>query len=144
MFRASSFFSHRRCRFDDDRCNAFSCTFFNRFINDDEVTVFFSGADLVVQPYRSATQSGVTQIAYHFEKPMVVTDVGGLAEIVPDGICGYIVKPEPEKIADALNDYFYNNRQEKLAIGVRLEKAKFTWDKLTASIMEVYNLAGKG
>ena len=53
----------------------------------------------MVQPYRSATQSGVTQIAYHFEKPMLVTDVGGLREIVPDGKCGYVVKPDPKEIA---------------------------------------------
>jgi D-inositol-3-phosphate glycosyltransferase len=112
---------------------------FDKFIKEDEVAVFFSAADLVVQPYKSATQSGVTQIAYHFEKPMVVTDVGGLSEIVPDGRCGYVVKPEPEKIADAINDYFCNNRQELLINGVKLEKAKFTWDKLTASILDVYN-----
>ena len=67
---------------------------FDRFIKDDEVSLFFSVADLVVQPYKTATQSGVTQIAFHFEKPMLVTDVGGLREIVPAGKCGYVVKPE--------------------------------------------------
>ena len=71
---------------------------FDRFIREDEVALFFSAADLVVQPYRSATQSGVTQIAYHFGNPMLVTDVGGLSEIVADGKCGYVVKPEPEDV----------------------------------------------
>ena len=69
--------------------------FYDHFIKDEEVALFFSAADLVVQPYKSATQSGVTQIAFHFEKPMLVTDVGGLKEIVPHGKCGYVVKPEP-------------------------------------------------
>ena len=68
---------------------------FDHFIKDNEVPLFFSIADLVVQPYKTATQSGVTQIAFYFEKPMLVTDVGGLREIVPDGKCGYVVKPDP-------------------------------------------------
>lgn len=113
--------------------------FFDRFINDSEVSLFFSVADLVVQPYRSATQSGVTQIAYHFEKPMLVTDVGGLSEIVADGRCGYVVRPEAGAVADAIKDYFTNNRKEQFTTGVKEEKAKFTWNKLTAAIMEMYN-----
>jgi len=112
--------------------------FFNRFINDDEVSLFFSLADLVVQPYKSATQSGVTQIAYHFEKPMLVTDVGGLSEIVTDGKCGYVVKPEPKAVAEAVIDYFKNNRKKQFTEGIIEEKERFTWNKLTASITEVY------
>jgi D-inositol-3-phosphate glycosyltransferase len=112
---------------------------FDRFIKDDEVTLFFSVADLVVQPYRSATQSGVTQIAYHFEKPMLVTDVGGLSEIVTAGKCGYVVKPESGYIADAIADYFENNRKALFTEGVKREKGKFSWDKMTAAIIEVYN-----
>ncbi len=111
---------------------------FDRFIREEEVASLFSVADLVVQPYRSATQSGVTQIAYHFEKPMLVTDVGGLSEIVPDGKCGYVVKPDPQAIADAIEDFFANNRKESFTTGVKEEKAKFTWDKLTSSILDIY------
>jgi D-inositol-3-phosphate glycosyltransferase len=111
---------------------------YGRFIREDEVALFFCAADLVVQPYRSATQSGVTQIAYHFEKPMLVTDVGGLSEIVTDGKCGYVVKPEPEAVKNAIDDFFTNNRQEEFIKGVKEEKAKFTWDKLTAAIKEIY------
>jgi D-inositol-3-phosphate glycosyltransferase len=111
---------------------------YNRFIREDEVAAFFSVADIVVQPYRSATQSGVTQIAYHFEKPMLVTDVGGLSEIVTDGKCGYVVKPEPQFIADAIEDFFVNDRKESFINGVKEEKAKFTWDKLTGAIMKVF------
>lgn len=114
--------------------------FFDHFIKDNEVSLFFGAGDLVVQPYKTATQSGVTQIAFHFEKPMLVTDVGGLREIVPDGKCGYVVKPEPEYIAEAIIDYFDNNRKDQFTEGVKQEKAKFSWDKMTASIIEVYKL----
>jgi len=113
--------------------------FFNHFIKDNEVPLFFSLADLVVQPYKTATQSGVTQIAFYFEKPMLVTDVGGLREIVPDGKCGYVVKPEPGFIAEALIDFFDNNRKEMFTEGVKLEKEKFSWDKMTRAIIEVYS-----
>lgn len=111
--------------------------FFDHFIKDNEVPVFFCAADLVVQPYRSATQSGVTQIAYYFEKPMVVTDVGGLKEIVPDGVCGYVVNPEPQFIADAIADFFDNARSEEFTKGISEEKKKFSWDKMTATILEL-------
>ena len=112
---------------------------YDRFIREDEVALFFSAADLVVQPYRSATQSGVTQIAYHFEKPMLVTDVGGLSEIVPDGKCGYVVKPEAQAVAEAIDDFFANRRHDQFTSGVKEEKAKFTWEKLTKEIEDVYN-----
>lgn len=113
--------------------------FFDHFIKDNEVPLFFSIADLVVQPYKTATQSGVTQVAYYFEKPMLVTDVGGLREIVQDGKCGYVVKPEPSPIAEAIIDFYDNNRKMNFTEGVRQEKAKFSWDKMTGSIIEVYN-----
>lgn len=113
--------------------------FFDRFIKDEEVPHFFSVADLIVQPYKSATQSGVTQIAFHYEKPMLVTDVGGLREIVTDGKCGYVVKPDYEAIAGALVDYFDNNRKALFTEGVKKEKVKFSWDKMTSAIIEVYN-----
>ncbi|MBN2632175.1 MAG: glycosyltransferase [Bacteroidales bacterium] len=111
---------------------------YDRFIREDEVAPLFSAADLVVQPYRNATQSGVTQIAYHFEKPMLVTSVGGLAEILPHGKCGYVVDPDPSTIADAIEDFFAGGRSEEFIGGIREEKAKFTWNRLTGSILEVY------
>jgi glycosyltransferase involved in cell wall biosynthesis len=112
---------------------------FDHFIKDSEVPLFFSAADLVVQPYKTATQSGVTQIAYYFEKPMLVTDVGGLKEIVPDGRCGYVVKPEPERITEAIIDFYENDRKAQFTEGVKQEKEKFSWDKMTAAIIQVYN-----
>ncbi len=76
------------------------------FIPNDEIRFYFSAADLVVQPYKHATQSGITQVAYHFEKPMVVTNVGGLAEVVPDGKVGFVAEPNPASIADAILKFF--------------------------------------
>jgi D-inositol-3-phosphate glycosyltransferase len=111
---------------------------FDRFIADDEVKNFFSAADLVVQPYKSATQSGVTQIAYQFEKPMVVTNVGGLNEIIPDGRCGYVVDTDHKEIADAINDFFETDRTEMFVKNIREEKEKYSWNKMTGSIMEVF------
>lgn len=104
------------------------------FIPDHEVNRYFCAADLVVQPYKSATQSGVSQIAYHFEKPMVVTHVGGLPEIVPDGKAGFVVEPSGEAIADAIVRYFNENWQQRLTEGVREEKKKYAWEKMTAAI----------
>lgn len=112
--------------------------FFNRFIDDEEVKLFFGAADLVVQPYKTASQSGVTQIAYHFDKPMLVTDVGGLKETVPHGKCGYVVQPEPEDIARAIIDYFGNNRKEAFTECVMKEKLKFSWSRMTDAITEVF------
>ena len=104
------------------------------FIPDSEVNRFFCAADIVAQPYKSATQSGVSQIAYHFEKPMLVTNVGGLPEIVPDGKAGFVVEPNPQAIADALVRYFEEEWRDRLVAGVRDEKKKYGWDKMVAAI----------
>ncbi len=105
------------------------------FIPDDYVRVYFSAADLVVQPYKTATQSGVTQIAYHFSKPMIVTDVGGLAEIVPDGKVGYVTAVEPTAIADAILDFCARGNTECFRAGIEEEKKKYGWDRMTEAIM---------
>jgi glycosyltransferase involved in cell wall biosynthesis len=104
------------------------------FIPTEQVRVFFSAADLVVQPYRSATQSGISQIAYHFEKPMIVTNVGGLPEIVSEGVSGYVVPPEPTAIAAAMRDFFENDRAAAMQVGVREEKKRFSWENLVAQL----------
>ena len=106
----------------------------NEFIADKDVALYFSACDLVVQPYRSATQSGVTQIAFHFEKPMVVTDVGGLSEIVPHKKAGYVVEPEPKAIAGAINEFYDHKLEKQMIKNVRSEKAKYAWDKLVDKI----------
>ena len=108
---------------------------FSDFIPTGQVGVFFSAADLIVQPYKTATQSGISQIAYHFEKPMVVTNVGGLPEIVTDGVSGYVVAPTPEAIAGAMRDFFENGRAIAMHAGVKEEKKRFSWDNLVRELM---------
>jgi glycosyltransferase involved in cell wall biosynthesis len=107
------------------------------YIPNSEVENFFNAADIVAQPYKSATQSGVTQIGYHFNKPMLVTNVGGLSEIIPNGKAGYVVPPHAENIKEALIDFFENHRAEKFIQQVKKEKERFSWDKMTKTIYEL-------
>lgn len=104
------------------------------FIPNSEVRYYFSAADLVVQPYKHATQSGITQIAFHFEKPMVVTNVGGLAEVVPDGKVGYVAEPNVTAIADAIIK-FYTTPIPDLQENILAEKKKYSWDTFTEVMM---------
>lgn len=104
------------------------------FIPDKDVKNFFSVADLIAQPYRSATQSGVSQIAYHFETPMLVTNVGGLAATVPHGKVGYVVDVDTLQIADALVDFYTNQRSEEMIGNIKIEKQKFMWSTMTEAI----------
>ncbi len=111
----------------------------NDYIPDNKVNLFFRACDIVAQPYKTATQSGVTQVAFHFEKPMLVTNVGGLPEIVPDGKIGYVVEPQAQAIADALVKYYSEEREEEFTEGVREEKKKYSWNRMTEAVIKVYN-----
>lgn len=110
-----------------------------KFVPDSEVNLYFSACDIVAQPYKSATQSGVTQIAYHFEKPMLVTNVGGLAEIVPHNKVGYVVDTNPKDIAEALKDFFENNRQQEFEENIAIEKKKYSWSNMIDAIDKITN-----
>lgn len=110
---------------------------FTEFIPNDEVRYYFGAADLVVQPYRTATQSGITQVAYHFEKPMVVTNVGGLAEVVPDGKVGYVTESDPKQIADAILKFFQPGSIPNLHENLLAEKQKYSWETFVNSLMEI-------
>ncbi len=107
------------------------------FIPDSEVNRYFSAADIVAQPYKTATQSGVTQIAFHFGKAMLVTNVGGLAEIVPDGKIGYVVEPDKEQIAKTLRRFFEENRMTEFETNIVEEKQKYSWSRFTQAIAKV-------
>jgi glycosyltransferase involved in cell wall biosynthesis len=109
------------------------------FIPNERVADYFCAVDLVVQPYKNATQSGVSQIAYHFERPMLVTDVGGLAELIPNGEVGYVTKAQPKAIADALVDFYQNQREEQFTAGVREQKKQFSWSEMVAALKAVAN-----
>lgn len=112
---------------------------FDSFIADEEVKYFFCAADLVVQPYKHATQSGVTQIAYHFEVPMIVTHVGGLAEMVPDNVVGYVVEPDALSVGNAMHRFFAENKKDFFMGNIREEKKRFGWNRMVQVILELKN-----
>jgi glycosyltransferase involved in cell wall biosynthesis len=106
---------------------------FTDFIPDSKVRYYFSAASLVVQPYRSATQSGITQVAYHFEKPMIVTNVGGLPELVPHERVGYVTEASAQAIADGIVRFFSENRN--FEENLKEEKKKYSWDYFTKALL---------
>jgi glycosyltransferase involved in cell wall biosynthesis len=108
--------------------------FHNQFIPDADVKNFICAADCIVQPYRNATQSGVTPLAYHFEKPMIVTNVGGLPSLVPHKKSGLVAEPNPLSIADAIVEY-YSLGESFFLPHLLEEKKKYSWQKLTAAIL---------
>lgn len=106
----------------------------NAYIPNSEVGAYFGAADLVVQPYKTATQSGISQLAFHFGKPMVVTRVGGLPEIVQHGKEGYVVDVSPEAIATAIADFYHNQQQESMENAVRAGRSRFSWENMVHGI----------
>lgn len=111
----------------------------NEFIADADLRKYFGAADLIVQPYKSATQSGVTQVAFHFEKPMLVTNVGGLGEIVHDHKMGYAVEPNADAIAQALTDYYTHNRQADYTQYLIQQKDRYSWEGMAQTFYTIYN-----
>ena len=111
----------------------------NEFIPDADLRKYFGVADLIVQPYKTATQSGVTQVAFHFEKPMLVTNVGGLGEIVHDHKMGYACEPTAEAIAADIVDYFQNKRQEAYTAYLQKEKTKYAWSNMARAFYQIIN-----
>lgn len=108
----------------------------NSFVNDSDVKNYFCAADLVAQPYKNATQSGVTQIAFHFEIPMLVTNVGGLPEMVPHGKAGIVCDTNVESIAKGLNEFF--TADVNYDEGIKKEKQKYLWSGLSSTIFKLY------
>ena len=97
------------------------------YIPESEVRYFFGAANLVAQTYKSATQSGVAQIAFHFDKPMLATEVGGLPEIVDDGLTGLVVQPNPQAIAEGLRRFFEEESENSFIPNIQRAKQRFTW-----------------
>lgn len=110
------------------------------FIPNNEVSSYFCAADLVVQPYKTATQSGVTQIAYHFNKPMIVTNVGGLPEMIPNGKVGYVVNTDSGSIAEALINFYKLNKEEEFSKNASEEKKKYSWNSMIDTISQLGHL----
>ena len=110
----------------------------NHFIPDSEVKYYLCAADCVVQPYRNATQSGVTPLAYHFEKPMIVTAVGGLPDLVPHKKVGLVCEPNSESIKRAILE-FYILGEDYFIPNIQKEKLKYSWENMTNAILELAN-----
>ena len=109
------------------------------YIPDSEVANYFNAASLVVQPYKTATQSGVTQVAYHFNKPMVVTNVGGLKEMIPDGKVGFVVEPNAKVLATAIHRFFSEDKSAEFQQNMLEEKKKYGWPILVNAFDGLYN-----
>jgi D-inositol-3-phosphate glycosyltransferase len=105
-----------------------------RFVPDNEVVNYFCAADMVVQPYKHATQSGVTQICYHFNKPMLVTNVGGLPEIVPNNKVGFVVEPNEQEVANAILKFFNENKEPEFVQNILIEKQKYSWKVMVEKV----------
>lgn len=101
-----------------------------KFISNDDVKVYFSAADVVAQPYRSATQSGVSQVAYHFENPMIITNVGGLSELVPHQKAGLVCEPNPEGISGAIVEIFEGQNIPQMKENLQELKKQFSWESM--------------
>ncbi|MGB5872737.1 MAG: glycosyltransferase [Bacteroidota bacterium] len=112
--------------------------FHSEYLPNERVGLYFSAADAVVLPYRSATQSGIAQIAYNFDRPVLATDVGGLSEVVHDDITGYVIPPnQPDALSEAILRFYGESREEEFSRNVRSEKKKYSWDNLVNAIEEL-------
>ncbi len=110
----------------------------NEFIPATEIKYYFSAVDLVTQTYHTASQSGVTQIAYNFDCPILVTDVGGLSETVLHNKTGYVTSKEPREIAKYIVDFFENKRYSLFSENIKAEKSKYSWDAFAEKLIELY------
>ncbi|MCZ6777237.1 MAG: glycosyltransferase [Ignavibacteria bacterium] len=108
------------------------------YVPNEKVGIYFSAADVVVLPYISATQSGIAQIAYNFDKPVIATDVGGLGEVVRDNITGFLVPPnDPDALADGILRFFAEKKEAAFIANVQKEKQKYTWEAMEAAIEQL-------
>jgi len=108
-----------------------------KFISNEEVKYYFCAADLITQPYKTATQSGVSSLGYFFEKPMLVTKVGGLPEIVKHDKAGYVVEVNSTSIADSIVDFYKNKRSEEFVAQVKIDKKMFSWEAMTEALLSL-------
>ena len=115
-------------------------TWHNRYIPDQDVSIYFSAADVVALPYRTASQSGITQIAYYYDLPVIVTNVGGLPEIVDEGKSGFTISPEnPEELVTVLAENIGNSTFSDMSKYITSFKEKFSWEHFVDGIETIYN-----
>lgn len=122
-----------------------SITVYDQFISNESVHLYFCAADIVVLPYVTATQSGVVQVAYNYDRPVVVTRVGGLPEVVVDGKTGYIVPPEDHKaIAEAVNQFYQDRRTVPFMKNIQSEKQKYSWERMREAVERLAGIKQSG
>ena len=113
-----------------------------RYVPNEDVPDYFAACDLVMVPYLTATQSGIVQMAFGFDRPVVASRVGGLPEAVKDGETGYLVPPgDPAAIAEAVTDFFRNERAGAMTAAIRRDRACFSWDRMVETV-ESFGAAG--
>ncbi len=102
-----------------------------------EVGKFFATTDVVVLPYKTASQSGIVQIAYHYDTPVIVSNVGGLPEIVDEGKTGFCVEPNPGSFADAIRSFYSIEDKESFRSNIAEYKKRFSWDAMVKTVEEL-------
>jgi len=113
---------------------------FTRYIADEEVSAFFCASDVCVLPYRSATQSGISAISYHFDLPMITTDVGGLKETIEGPGTGIVVdKVDPVQVREAIEDYFENEQGGRLRENIAVQKEQLSWSNFADKLLNFYS-----
>jgi glycosyltransferase involved in cell wall biosynthesis len=116
--------------------------FVSDYVSNDQVATYFSAADLVVLPYLSATQSGIAQIAYNFDKPVIATNVGGLSEVVYDGKTGFIVPPnDADALVHAITRFYKEKKEKEFVENIMKEKVKYSWQNMVDAIEELMSNA---
>ena len=110
----------------------------NKYIRDEDVKLYFSAADMVIQPYKSFAKISVTQIAFQFNKPVVTTGLEELKDIVKNNVTGYVVNPDPSAVAEAVSDFYLNDRKADFTRAIIKDKERFRWNKMTAAVIEVF------
>lgn len=109
------------------------------YVANETVALYFSAANVAMLPYTSATQSGIAQIAYNFNKPVIATNVGGLGEVVRDGVTGFVVPPkDPEALANAVLRFFKEEREAEFTAHVEIEKRKYSWEAMANAIDDLF------
>jgi len=108
----------------------------SKYIPDEEVHSYFSAADVLIQPYRTATQSGVVQTAFHFGLPSIVSGVGGLPEMIEHETNGLVVAPEdPDALANAIDEFYRDSRKERLTEGAKESRAQYSWEAFVTQFL---------
>ena len=113
--------------------------FVDEYVPNNVVSLYFSASSIVAQPYKEVNQSGILQVAYHFDKPILITNVADEGNSIPNKKVGYVINPNVTEIADALFDFFDQKRETEMVDNVKIEKKKYAWSNMTNIISELYN-----